>query len=175
MMTYVAPLIFAVAIIGTVIATLPSNTEQEDQRINGQVEQYQAFIRTADLYFAANPAPGSTTAYYWSTIKTHAASGQKDAEMPPHWKVVRKSDGDWVACTELNETTLAALGKLIPTQSVTVGTGTVSVVPTPVPTSSITAVIGTGGSSESSGTPTYVVMGQTGSNSATSANLCAGT
>jgi hypothetical protein len=68
------------------------------------------------------------------------------------------------------------VSSLFPVQSGTLGTATISIVPSAVLSASITTVVGTGGASaQSAGTPTYVVVGQQATAAVASANLCAGT
>ena len=168
------PIVIGLAILLGVVLALPGQEASRELQSLSQLQQYRAFLFTASRYFEQTAAPATTTAYGWNAIRDSAPPSLRNAGMPPHWKSVRRPDGSWVACTELAETTLAKLPGLFPAQTVAAGTSTITVLPTVVPTGSITALIGNGGASEA-GTPSYVVMGQQDAPAAASANLCAGT
>ncbi|GEM_PF-2980362 len=169
------PLLLVLGLIAPVLLTAPSQPQVKAAQATGQLVQYQVFLSVANRYFASNAAPSSNTAYYWSTLKTVAPPGQANAGIPGFWKAVRTPAGDWVACTEMSEQSNGNVSALYPTQTTGTGTATTTIVPTAVPAASITSVVGSGGSSTPGVTPTYVVIGQTGSPAAVSANLCAGT
>lgn len=174
MFAMIIPVVVGLAILLGLVVALPGGDAGGELQSMSQLQQYRAFLYTAARYFEQTAAPAMTTAYDWAAIKGAAPPSLRNAGMPPHWKSVRRPDGFWVACTELAETTLARLPALFPVQTVTAGTDTVPVLPTAVPTGSITALVGNGGASQP-GTPSYVVMGQQDAQAAASANLCAGT
>jgi hypothetical protein len=168
------PVVIGLAILLGVMLALPGGEAGRELQSLSQLQQYRAFLYAAARYFEQTAAPATTTAYGWTVIKDAAPPSLRNAGMPPHWKSVRRPDGSWVVCTELAETTLARLPALFPVQTVAVGTASIAVLPTVVPTGSITALVGNGGASQP-GTPSYVVMGQQDAQAAASANLCAGT
>lgn len=167
------PIVIGMAILIGVLLALPGQEASRELQSLSQLQQYRAFLFTASRYFEQSAAPAMTTAYGWPAIRDSAPPSLRNAGMPPHWKAVRRPDGFWVACTDLAETTLARLPALFPVQTVTAGAGTITVLPTVVPTGSITTLVGNGGASQP-GTPSYVVMGQQDAIAAASANLCAG-
>jgi len=170
MMYFLIPAIVGVGVMTAAISMLPTQAVVGAQAAEAQLLQYQTFLYTANSYFTRNAAPVSTTAYSWSTLRAAAAPSHVNAGIPAHWKAVRRPDGSWVACTQINERAAARLPNLFPTQT---DAGGAAVVPTVVPQASITLVVGSGGASES-GTPTYVVVGEQSTAAASSANLCAG-
>lgn len=171
-MMYIMPVLIGLALLLGVLINKPSPVVAQQQRVETTVSAYRLFMMATDTYFNANPAPAVTTAYTWATLKAGAPPTQQGAGMPPFWKAVRSPDGEWVACTELDEPTLAAVGRFYPEQKTTVGSVDVPLVVAPVPAASVPTVVGTGGASIASGIPIYVVLGQTGATSAASANLC---
>jgi hypothetical protein len=175
MYAYVIPAIVAMGIVVSAVLSIPRESQQRSRQADGQLVQYQTFMYTAKTYFERNAAPGANTAYTWATLKSAATPALIGAGIPPYWKAVRRPDGFWVGCTEMSETSTAKLSSLFPAQSGTLGTATITIVPTAVASGSITTIVGTGGSSQSGTTPTYVVVGQQTNTAVISANLCAGT
>jgi hypothetical protein len=165
MLFFLVPAIVGVGVMTAAIALMPDTNNVAEQAAAAQLTQYRTFLFTAKTYFDKTAAPASTTAYGWSTLRTAATPTHMNAGIPPHWKAVRRADGYWVACTQLGEKATAKLPALFPAQAV---------LSTVVPNSSITLVVGTGGASPGTGSPTYVVVGDQ-TAAATSANLCAGT
>ena len=155
---------------------LPRAPEAAAQRTLAvaQLQQYQAFLFAARGYFAQTAPPSVTTVYGWTTLRAGAVPSMAQAGMPPHWKAVRRPDGEWVACTELAESALGAMPALYPAPDQQPASGAARLLPLTIPAGSISVVIGTGGGSQP-GTPSYVVLGQQGAEAADSANLCAGT
>jgi hypothetical protein len=169
------PALLVLGVIMTAMLGTPSESDRRNQQATDQLAQYQTFMYTAKTYFERNAAPASNTAYSWTTLKTAATPAMINAGIPSYWKAVRQADGTWVACTEMSPTSTANISSLFPAQSGTLGTATISIVPSAVPSGSITSIVGTGGASPTGGTPTYVVIGQQTTAAAASANLCAGT
>lgn len=167
----ILPTIVGTTVVLAALSTLPGKTALDEEQAKGQLTQYQTFMFTAKAYFDSHSAPLTTTAYSWSTLRASAPVAMANAGIPPHWKAVRRSDGYWVACTQMSEASLNKLPKLFPPQISASGT---LIVPSVIPTSSITAVVGNGGMS-GPGSPTYVVVAQQSAEAAASANLCAGT
>ncbi len=168
------PVVIGLAILFGALLALPGQEAGRQLQSLSQLQQYRTFLYTASRYFEHTAAPALATSYGWAAIKDAAPPSLRNAGMPPHWKAVRRPDGSWVACTELEETTLASLPALFPVQTVTAGTTALPVLPTVVPTGSITVLVGNGGASQP-GMPSYVVIGQQDAAAAASANLCAGT
>jgi hypothetical protein len=171
----IIPAVIGMGILLSALMGLPTQSDNRAEQARGQVSQYQTFMYTAKTYFERNAAPAANTNYYWATLKAAATPAMMQAGIPPYWKAVRRADGTWVACTEMSETSANKIPSLFPVQSATVGTQTLTIVPTAVGASSITSVVGAGGGSQSGVTHTYVVVGQMTTTAALSANLCAGT
>lgn len=167
----IVPTVVGASLIALAVAELPSASDLHDRQAAGQLLQYQTFLFTASIFFERHPPPAANTAYPWNALRSVATPAMKGSEMPPHWKAVRRPDGDWVVCTELSEASVARLPSLFPTPMDAAGS---AVLPTRVPTSSITAVVGAGGGSMP-GTPSYLVLDQEPVVAVASANLCAGT
>lgn len=175
MYSILIPALLGSALVMAALMGVPRDSDVMTRQADGQLMQYQTFMYTAKAFFDQNAPPASTTAYTWTSIKAVAPRSMASAGIPSYWKAVRKTDGTWVACTELNPRAAANLPGLYPVQTQLSGTTTLAIVPSPVPAGSITAVVGTGGASEPGVTPSYVVIGQVGATAAASANLCAGT
>ncbi len=175
-MVFIVPAVIGMGVLMAAMLGTPRESQRRDEQAVGQLQQYQVFLFTAKSYFERNAAPGVNTAYSWATLKAAATPAMTNAGIPPFWKAVRKPDGSWVACTQMSESSTAKVSSLFPVQSGTLGTATISIVPSAVLSASITTVVGTGGASaQSAGTPTYVVVGQQATAAVASANLCAGT
>lgn len=137
----ILPAIVGTTVILAALSTLPSKTALEGEQAQGQLTQYQTFMFTAKAYFDSHAAPLITTAYAWSTLRASAPVAMANAGVPAHWKAVRRPDGYWVACTQLSEASLNRLPKLYPPQ---ISASGALIVPSAIPTSSITSVVGYG-------------------------------
>lgn len=77
-----------------------------------QLDQYQLFMYVATRYMQGYA--GGAATIKWPTLKTASGvpSGALNAGMPASWKVVAAADNSWVACTVLDESTVAGVQAL---------------------------------------------------------------
>lgn len=108
----IIPIFFGL-ILFTQIAVNEEVPSLELQRqAKAELIRYRVFVSTADTYFKGVAAPGATTSYGWAQIKSAAPPGLATTGMRADWRVVRKPDGQWAACTQLNEMSVARINEI---------------------------------------------------------------
>ena len=118
-----------------------------------QVNKYRTFMYVADQYMKTITVPPATnTTITWSTMSASSVAppAMASTTMPLNWRVVHATDGSWVACTELDERPISAVGQLVAGSSRIEGTGTLVITPAPAALVPITI-----------GATSYVVIGTT--------------
>ncbi len=130
--------------------------KSEQQHANAVLDQYRMFMFVADQYMKTAPTVSVNTTVSWEVLRASpsAPPGAQQVNMPAGWRIVQ-TPADWVACTEMDERSVALIGQLAPSATSGSGTGTASLTP----------VSGAGGSAA------HVVVGDT-QNAAALAGLC---
>lgn len=104
-------------LVNSFVVTDKIDSPQEHRQAMLEVDKYRAFMFVADQYMKNDPpAVTSITAVNWDTLKTtpFAAPASRALTMPVNWKIVRRPDDTWVACTDLEERSVTAIGQLLP-------------------------------------------------------------
>lgn len=112
MWIYIVPAFFTLILVIQVAVLSESPAQQAQRDASGELERYRLFVSTADTYFKSVAPPSVTTSYTWDQIRGAAAPANAAVSMRLDWKVVRAPDGQWAACTELNELSVAALNEI---------------------------------------------------------------
>lgn len=108
------PMVVVIALASILAIHARGGEDEIAARIQAQVALYRLFVSTADTRFKATPPPSQTTVYGWDELKIGAPTAIAASSMNPTWKAVRRSDGLWVACTEIDESAVAEVGGLFP-------------------------------------------------------------
>ena len=135
--------VFLAVALGSVIAlgvlSLTNSASRVDHKVEHQeavvqLDQYRLFMFVADQYMRSAPPVTSVTAIRWSTLRasTGAPPAARATGMPNSWRVVQTPSAGWVACTEMEERSIAALGRLAPKPSGPAVAGTTAAALTPI-------------------------------------------
>lgn len=99
-----------------------------------EVNRFRTFMFVANQYMnTVTVAPSAITTIPWSTMASSSVTppGMRSMSMPATWRVVQATDKSWVACTEMDERSVSAVGQLVAATSTVNGSGTVVVSPAP--------------------------------------------
>ena len=153
-------LVVLLSLTGNVEANRTVDFPIEHQQAVIQVDQYRAFLFAADMYMKSNP-PAVTvpTAIKWDVIKANplVAPGAVSVAIPSTWKIVRKPDNTWVACTEIPQRSISAIWQIAP--PLTTSSGVSSPGMTPVNLSGVSSPGMTPVNLDRSPEPTHIVVG----------------
>jgi len=112
-MSFALPTFVASALaLGVALVQFSTDARNTEASVQASVQDYRTFMEAGRLHFAAASAPASTTVYRWSAIRNSAPGSMRDVNMPPSWRYVRQSNGEWVACTQMPEFPGARTGVL---------------------------------------------------------------
>jgi hypothetical protein len=116
---YLAAITFAIFLSYTG-AMVSGNIDRPQAVISAkkQVDQYRVFMYAATQYMLTQSNPASVRTVQWSTIRDADSTppGSKSLSMPLGWRVIQSTNGTWVACTELDERAIAAVGQMVAAQ-----------------------------------------------------------
>ena len=118
----------------TIAAGNKADRPQESKDSLVQVNKFRTFMYVADQYMKTIIVPPATnTTITWATMSTSSVAppAMASTTMPLNWRVVHATDGSWVACTELDERPISAVGQLVAGSSRIEGTGTLVITPAP--------------------------------------------
>ncbi len=108
----IIPIFFGLILFTQIAVNDEAPSRELQRQAKAELIRYRVFVSTADTYFKGVAAPGTTTSYGWEQIKAAAPPGLATTGIRADWRVVRKPDGQWAACTQLNEMSVARINEI---------------------------------------------------------------
>ena len=108
----IIPIFFGLILFTQIAVNEEAPSRELQRQARAELIRYRAFVSTADTYFKGVAAPGTTTSYGWDQIKSAAPPGLASTGIRADWRVVREPGGQWAACTQLNEMSVAGINEI---------------------------------------------------------------